>query len=77
MEVFTYSEARQNLAQLLDKVARGERIRIRRKDGQLFDLKTARENASPLDVEGMDLGVSSEEIVGIVRESRSRYGTQD
>ena len=74
MEVYTYSEARQNMAALLDKADRGERVRIRRKDGHLFELKAATERRSPLDVEGVDLGISTEEIVGIVRESRSRYG---
>jgi len=32
-----------------------------------------RETGSPLDVEGVDLGVSTPEIVDMVRESRSRY----
>lgn len=74
MEVYTYSEARQNMAALLDKADQGERIRIRRKDGRLFELQAVKEASSPLDVEGVDLGVSSEEIVGIIQESRSRYG---
>jgi antitoxin (DNA-binding transcriptional repressor) of toxin-antitoxin stability system len=73
MEVFTYSEARQNMAALLDKADRGERVRIRRKDGHLFDLQAATETGSPLDVEGVDLGVSTAEIVDMVRESRVRY----
>ena len=63
MEVYTYSEARQNMAALLDKADQGERIRIRRKDGHLFELQAVTETRSPLDVEGIDLGVSSEEIV--------------
>ncbi|MDF7799375.1 hypothetical protein P4C99_07860 [Pontiellaceae bacterium B1224] len=74
MEVCTYSEARQNMAALLDKADRGECIRIRRKDGHLYELRAAIEPRSPLEVEGVDLDVTSEEIVGIVREGRSRYG---
>jgi hypothetical protein len=77
LEVYTYSEARQNMAALLDKADRGECIRIRRKDGHLYELRSATEPRSPLDVEGVDLGVSSEEIVGIIRESRSRYGESE
>jgi antitoxin (DNA-binding transcriptional repressor) of toxin-antitoxin stability system len=73
MDVFTYSEARQNMAALLDRADRGERIRIRRKDGHLFDLQRVRQSGSPLDVEGIDLGVSTAEIVELVRESRTRY----
>ena len=30
--------------------------------------------ASPLDVEGVDLGVTTDEIVDMVREGRGRYG---
>ena len=29
---------------------------------------------SPLDVEGVDLGVTTDEIVSMVREGRGRYG---
>ncbi|VGO15178.1 hypothetical protein PDESU_03760 [Pontiella desulfatans] len=74
MEVYTYSEARQNMAALLDKADRGERIRIRRKDGHLFELQAVKETSSPLDVEGVDLEITTDEIVGFVRESRNRYG---
>lgn len=77
MEVYTYSEARQNMAALLDKADKGECIRIRRKDGHLYELRAATETSSPLDVEGVDLGITSEEIVGIIRESRNRYGDSE
>jgi hypothetical protein len=73
MEVFTYSEARQNMAALLEKADQGECIRIRRKDGHLFELRAAKETRSPLDIEGIDLGVSTSEIVDVVRESREQY----
>ena len=33
-----------------------------------------RQKASPLDIEGVDLGVTTDEIVSMVREGRSRYG---
>lgn len=44
MEVYTYSEARQNMAALLEKADQGERIRIRRKDGYLFELQAVKES---------------------------------
>ena len=47
MEVYTYSEARQNMAALLEKADQGECIRIRRKDGRLFELRAAKENFPP------------------------------
>jgi len=72
MRSYTYSEARQNLAQLLD-LARNEEIEIRRKDGSRFILQAKpRSNQSPFDVAGIDTCISAEEIVDAVRESRSR-----
>jgi len=68
----TYSEARQNLASLLDKVLVEGAVRIKRRDGQVFVIRTDERRASPLDVEGIDLGVSTEEIVDFIAESR-RY----
>ncbi len=40
-------------------------------------LRTGRKpqkKASPLDVEGVDLGVTTDEIVNMIREGRERYG---
>ena len=68
----TYSEARQNLASLLDKVLVEGAVRIKRRDGQVFVIRTDERRASPLDVDGIDLGVSTEEIVDFIAESR-RY----
>jgi PHD/YefM family antitoxin component YafN of YafNO toxin-antitoxin module len=70
--IVTYSEARQNLASLLDKVLVEGAVRIKRRDGQVFVIRTDEQRASPLDVEGIDLGVSTEEIVDFIAESR-RY----
>lgn len=33
-----------------------------------------RKKVSPLDVEGVDLGVTTDEIVNMIREGRERYG---
>ncbi len=74
MNVYTYTEARQRLAELLERAAREEEVRIRRRDGRVFVVRLEREEGSPLEVEGLDLGLTVEEIVGIVREGRRRYG---
>ncbi|NOZ70776.1 MAG: type II toxin-antitoxin system Phd/YefM family antitoxin [Chloroflexi bacterium] len=66
----TYSQARQNLASLLDKALNEGEVRIKRRDGQVFLLIPAKQTASPLDVEGIDLGVSSDEIVAFIAEGR-------
>jgi hypothetical protein len=72
--VYTYSEARQNLASLLDQAVREGEIRIRRKDGQVFVVMPETTGRSPLDVEGIDLGLSREEILEFIQEGR-RYSS--
>ena len=71
--VYTYTEARQNLATLLDKAVDDGEVRIRRRDGSVFVIRPARVSGSPLDVKGVDLGMTSDEILEFVAEGR-RYG---
>ncbi len=73
MKVYTYSEARQQLASVLDAAQQDGAVRIRRRDGRTFVLQLETSKSSPLDVEGVDLGISTSDIVSLVRESRSRY----
>ncbi len=72
MTVYTYSEARQRLAALLEQAAKGVEVRIRRKDGSVFVIIPATTAESPLDVAGVALDVTTEEIVAYVREGRER-----
>ena len=74
MRVYTYSEARQQLASLLDAAQRDGAVRIRRRDGRSFLLQPETSPSSSLDVEGVDLGITTDEIVALVREARSRGG---
>ena len=71
--VYTYSEARQNLASLLDRAVREGQVRVKRKDGQTFVIKPEQTAGSPLDVEGVDLDITTAEIVACIRESRRMY----
>lgn len=73
MNVYTYSEARQNLASLLDQAAREGEVRIRRKDGQVFVIKVQPKTESPLEVEGIDLGISTQEILDAIDEGRKKF----
>lgn len=72
MMVYTFSEARQGLASLLERARRDGEVRVKRRDGQIFVIRSERSRASPLDVEGVDLDISAEEIVECVRESREK-----
>jgi len=74
MIVYTYSEARQNLASLLEQAAKEGEVRIKRKDGQVFVVKLQPRVDSPLDVDSVELGITTAEIVQFIQEGRERYG---
>jgi hypothetical protein len=71
--VYTYSEARQNLASLLEQASQEGEVKIRRKDGQIFVIRPEPKADSPLEIEGIDLGLTTAEIVEFVQESRKTY----
>jgi prevent-host-death family protein len=70
MKVYSYSEARQQLAELLTRARREGQVEIRRRDGQVFVVRPATSAGSPLDVPAVPADLSCDEIVGLVRESR-------
>lgn len=72
MTVYTYSKARQNLASLLEQAAEEGEVRIRRRDGSVFVVKPEKTKRSPLDVRGVDLGVSTTQIIRSIHEGRRR-----
>lgn len=72
MKVYTYSEARQRLASVLDEARKGGEVRIKRRDGAEFIVTPVQTAGSPLDVEGANLDWSREEIVAAIREGRER-----
>lgn len=72
MKIFTFSEARQKLASLLETVRLDGEVRIRRRDGTVYAIRQVTEEVSPLDVRGIQSTLSAEEIVGYVREGRER-----
>ena len=71
MTVYTYSEARQKFASLLDKAREEGEVLIRRKDGQIFSMRPAKLKKSPLSVKGMAPFVSTKELVATIREQRA------
>ena len=70
MKVYTYSEARRLLAQLLDEAREGGEVRVRRQDGTEFSIRPVVREGSPLDVESPEAGVTRDEILEAIRESR-------
>ena len=72
MTTYTFSQARQQFARVLDKAKAEGQALIKRKDGSLFVIKPVLRHSSPLDVQGINVDVSAKEIVEIVREARER-----
>lgn len=66
----TYLEDQQSLSALLEQAGLKGEVRIQRADGQVFVLKREGAQRSPLDVEGVKLGVSTEEILEFIHEGR-------
>lgn len=70
MKVYTYSEARQRLARLLDEARKGREVRIKRRDGSEFAVRLVPSGGSPLDVPGVETDLTREDILAAIRESR-------
>ena len=72
MKTYTYSEARNRLAQLLDEAER-EEVVIRRRNGETFALVArSRKRRSPFDVPAVGKGITRRELLAAIRESRRR-----
>ena len=72
MNSYTYSEARQKLATILNKAKKEGKDLITRKDGSVFELKALLNNKSPLDVKGVNVALNKEDIIDILREVREK-----
>ena len=74
MKTYTYSEARQSLAGLLADARREGAVYIRRRDGQVFEVRPAPHAGSPLDVPAVSVGIEAGESSAWLRESRASSG---
>ena len=72
MKVYTFSEARQNFASVLESAQKEGAVRVNRRDGRAFTIQPVRESPSPLAVQGVNLKLSRNDIVAAVREGRER-----
>jgi antitoxin Phd len=72
MKIYTYSQAREKLADLLEE-SKSEEVMIRRRKGDLFCIvpKNPR-SRSPFDVHGLQTNLTRKEILEAIRESRER-----
>lgn len=72
MRAYSYTEVRQNLASVLDEASKIGVVQINRRDGQSFLLKPISNKDSPLDIKGIDVDISTEEIIDVIRAGRER-----
>jgi len=72
MNIYTVSEAKNHLSTLLTRAERDGEVLLKRKDGRLFMIRPEPMHLSPLDIDGVTTGITSEEIVATVRECRER-----
>ena len=75
MKVFTYSEARQCFASVLD-TARKEEVLIKRRGGEIFSLRYKATSKSPFDVPPIKTDATTADILDAIRESRSKNAEQ-
>jgi prevent-host-death family protein len=71
MKVYTYSEARQRLSDVLN-IARTEEVIIKRRGGETFSIIFRKSSKSPFDVEGLKTKATTKDILDAVKESRER-----
>jgi len=73
MNTYTFTEAREKLASLLDQAAREGEVRIKRRDGQVFVIRLYQRVDSPLNVKGLKLNLTRKEILESIREGRRSF----
>ncbi len=73
MNIYTFTEAREKLASLLDQAAREGEVRIKRRDGQVFVIRLQKRMDSPLNVKGINLKMTRKEILDSITEGRKSF----
>jgi antitoxin Phd len=73
VKVYTYSEAREKLASILEE-SKTEEVVIRRRKGDTYAIvpQSPHPRRSPFDVAGLNKRISKDEITEAIRESRER-----
>lgn len=70
MTVYSASQARDQLPEVLDEAERDGTVRIRREDGREFDVTPTR--ASPFDIEDAGVDLTLGDILEAIHQGRER-----
>ncbi|MBN2266914.1 MAG: type II toxin-antitoxin system Phd/YefM family antitoxin [Candidatus Babeliaceae bacterium] len=71
MKVYTYSEARQRFAEVLN-IAQKEEVIIKRRGGETFTIIFKKTPKSPFDIPGIKTKATTKNILAAIRDSRER-----
>jgi prevent-host-death family protein len=71
MKLYSFSQARQNLSEVLNQAKR-EEVLIRRRGGDTFSVVPTARKGSPLDVPPVASGVRTSDILAAIRDVRRR-----
>ena len=72
MRVYTYPQAKEQLAEILDW-AKKEEVFIRRRKGETYSITLRKMlDKSPLDIQGIKTKATTKDILEAVRESREK-----
>jgi hypothetical protein len=71
MKVYTYSEARQSLADVLN-IARNEEVVIKRRGGESYSIIYKKNKKSPFNIPGIKTKATTKDILSAIRESREK-----
>jgi hypothetical protein len=69
MKVYSFSEARQRLADLLN-LARTEEVLIKRRSGETFSILFRKNPKSPFDIPGIKTKATTKDLLEAIKESR-------
>jgi hypothetical protein len=72
MTTYSCSKAQQNLDMILKKADKDGGVRIKTTDGKFFIIKPEAGLPSPLDVKGINLGLTTSEIIDFIHEGRKK-----
>jgi prevent-host-death family protein len=76
MKVYTYSEARQRFAEVLN-IARKEEVIIKRRGGETFTIVFKKTPKSPFDIPGIKTKATTKDILEAIKYSRERIAEYD
>ena len=76
MKVYTYSEARQRFAEVLN-IARKEEVIIKRRSGETFTFVFKKTPKSPFDIPGIKTKATTKDVLKAIKDSRERIAKHD